>query len=407
MARRQPVDQALPPQVVAEAPVVFALAPGANANQVIDVNTPAGTKFYNKAIAALDHAFDLTPDSLTTFLSSLEHRALTTGWDFNVPGEGGNQLSMIQNYGQLSIEQVRAHVATYSGTPTRAAQNSRQLFLCIMATLTEEAKAHMILFKEQYMVNEVPSGMLLLKLVISESYIDTNATTKLLRERLSNLDKAMATLKSDINQFNSYVKVQVDALAARGQRTEDLLANLFKGYATASDRTFRSYIAKKEEDYEDGIDMEPTELMRLALNKYKSLMEKGKWNELSDEEAKIIALEAKVANRFDKLKAGQVKPKPQKGREKGAKKPRKDRPEWMIVKPKAEESKKKIVDGKEYWWCDNHAMWCRHSTEQCEFKGLGKAKAKPKPKTRPKRDENNVRLARALTAVIDDNEDEE
>jgi hypothetical protein len=30
----------------------------------------------------------------------LEHRALTTGWDFNMPDDDGNMLSLIRNYGQ-------------------------------------------------------------------------------------------------------------------------------------------------------------------------------------------------------------------------------------------------------------------------------------------------------------------
>jgi hypothetical protein len=99
-----------------------------------------------------------------------------------------------------------------------------------MASLTKEAKAHMILFGGAFDSHGVPSGMLLLKMVIYESFIDTNATTGLLCERLSSLDTTMVDLKSNINQFNAFVKVQTDALAACGERTEDLLANLFKGY---------------------------------------------------------------------------------------------------------------------------------------------------------------------------------
>jgi hypothetical protein len=128
----------------------------------------------------------------------------------------------------------------------------------------------MILFGGAFDSHGVPSGMLLfLKMVIYESYINTNATTRLLCERLSSLDTTMVDLKSNINQFNAFVKVQTDALAARGERTEDLLANLFKGYAKASDRTFLQYIAKKEEEYDDGTAIAPQELMRLALYKYR------------------------------------------------------------------------------------------------------------------------------------------
>ena len=104
-----------------------------------------------------------------------------------------------------------------------------------MATLTKEAQARMMLFAEQYTVHGHPAGTALLKLVIMESYIDTNATTKFIREHLSSLDKYMVTIKSDIEKFNHYVKNQLDSLHAHGETTQDLLSNLFKGYNAASE----------------------------------------------------------------------------------------------------------------------------------------------------------------------------
>jgi hypothetical protein len=63
-AHRHPADPALP--AAAPAPVVFALAPGGDANQLIDLNTPAGAKSYSKAISPFDQKFDLEPSGLTT-----------------------------------------------------------------------------------------------------------------------------------------------------------------------------------------------------------------------------------------------------------------------------------------------------------------------------------------------------
>ena len=45
----------------------------------------------------------------------------------------------------------------------------------------------------------------------------------------------MPTVNSDIENFNQYVKVNVDGLKARGDQTDDLMINLFKAYQVASD----------------------------------------------------------------------------------------------------------------------------------------------------------------------------
>ena len=45
----------------------------------------------------------------------------------------------------------------------------------------------------------------------------------------------MSTVNSDIENFNQYVKVNVDGLKSRGERTDYLMINLFKAYQLASD----------------------------------------------------------------------------------------------------------------------------------------------------------------------------
>ena len=43
----------------------------------------------------------------------------------------------------------------------------------------------------------------------------------------------MSTMNSDIDNFNQYVKVNVDEIKASGERTDDLMINLFKPYHVA------------------------------------------------------------------------------------------------------------------------------------------------------------------------------
>mmetsp|Transcript_26511 Transcript_26511/g.47908 ORF Transcript_26511/g.47908 Transcript_26511/m.47908 type:complete len:172 (+) Transcript_26511:524-1039(+) len=61
---------------------------------------------------------------------------------------------------------------------------------------------------------------------MQKAIIDTRATSSLLRENLSSLDTYMATIKSNIEEFNEYVKQNYEGLLARGERCDDIMINL-------------------------------------------------------------------------------------------------------------------------------------------------------------------------------------
>jgi hypothetical protein len=65
----------------------------------------------------------------------------------------------------------------------------------------------------------------------------------------------MVTVNSNIKKFNLHIKGQLDSLNAHSAQMQDLLSNLFKGYKAASNREFRAYIAKKEDEYNEGTDI--------------------------------------------------------------------------------------------------------------------------------------------------------
>ena len=48
-----------------------------------------------------------------------------------------------------------------------------------------------------------------------------------------------------------------------------MLTNLFKGYKAASDYVFVNYIERKQENYKDGQDPTPADLVLLADKKFK------------------------------------------------------------------------------------------------------------------------------------------
>ncbi len=76
--------------------------------------------------------------------------------------------------------------------------------------------------------------------------------------------------------------------------TNNLLTNLFKAYKAISDREFVSYSCKKEDEYEEGAEINIDALMLLADNKFKTFKQANTWNAPSPEEEKILALETQI-----------------------------------------------------------------------------------------------------------------
>jgi hypothetical protein len=362
------------------AAVPFALAPALVDNAVIDYSTATGAKLYAKATEALKDLYNGSEGDLGLFLQQIKTRAEAFGWvhilavppDLADPDE---TINILQHYGQITLAEVQAFAATYVETQTRAAQDDAQLYQCLRKSLTKDAETNIVLHEEDYTIGERPSGLVLLKVIIREAYVDTNATVRHIREQLNSLDTHIIRLGSDIIKFNAKVMMYRKGLAARGAITTDLLNNLFKAYKAASDAEFVDYIKYHERQYDDGVTITPDHLMHIALNKYKMKLEQNTWNAPTEEQEKIIALEARIdklikardkqheKSKFDNPKR---KSKQNKGKRKG--KQAYAKPAWMFVAPNPGDQSKKTVDGKDYWWCTNHKSWCRHSTDRC--KGL-------------------------------------
>ena len=68
--------------------------------------------------------------------------------------------------------------------------------------------------------------------------------------------------------------------------------NIFTGYGACSDEKFRQYIRKKRDGYEDGTnpDLTPKQVMTCAENKFNTMKRDHKWNSLSPDQEKVVAL---------------------------------------------------------------------------------------------------------------------
>ena len=419
----------------------FYLNPASAMVGILDFSQVETRKYYHKATARLDkeELFDCTPDNMHHFLKTFCQRANEYGWDNDVTGvlmipddhqDPDSELRYLPtHYGEISLEAITRFEKSYLGSAQRSAQDSYMIHKCLMNSLSKEGKMKVESWESEYLVTNdegtmVPSGNLLLKVIIRESHLDTNATTQSIRMKLSNLDEYIVKIESNITKFNGYVKLLVNNLAARGQRTEDLLSHLFKGYQAASDKVFVRYINEKMERYEEGEDIHSDTLMQLADNKFRLMKERGTWDAPSAEEEKILALQAEV----EKLKNRKRKPdkKSESKAKKSAnskrkstkpgKKQQQEKPEWMHTRPEEKDlHKPRVWNGKDWWYCHPdtggkcEGEYRRHKPSQCEGKAF-KIKAKDKKSKSKVREssedesKHNLRVANALSTIIDESE---
>jgi hypothetical protein len=394
-------------------PARYSKTPALYQAGILDFSTKEGASIYSKATAPLAEPFDCETRNLKVFLAQLYIRAFQHGWNVGVlqiptdPTHPDVTTSLLKDYGQITLKQIHAYESTYINQESRMSQDNLLLFFCLMASLTKEAVNKILLQDKDYTVNDCPSGPALLKIIISESYIDTNATTKFIRESLSSLDTYMRTIDSDIEKFNNYVKGLLRDLEARGETTQDLLTNLFKGYKAASDEKFVEYILSKEDDYDDGdTTITAKHLMDIAVNKYRTRLQAKTWRAPTEAEEKIIALEVKLQSLIKQQKKYKKSVDNKKNKDKSNSK---DKPAWMKIPPKTGEANIKSKDSKTYHWCKHHKAWVMHKPEDCRIANANKGndtKSPNKDTAKPDRDAKKLALSAALAALTDDSDEE-
>ena len=148
---------AVPAPPAVAAPPAFALGPG-RSHALLDFDNPnagaTATKLYNKAISPLEEKFDGEADNLAVFLASIRDRARHFNWHhlITVPIDNGTTSNLLTHYGQVSIENTRAHAITYINSPTRNAQDNNMFYYFLADSLTNDFHTMVLLYADVYTV---------------------------------------------------------------------------------------------------------------------------------------------------------------------------------------------------------------------------------------------------------------
>ena len=216
--------------------VPSALNPAQAITGIIDFTKDSNVKIYRKATSKLsEDLFDCVPEDLLQFLKTLSYRATELSWNDPIVGiimipEDPTNVStvyrnLITNHGEIILERVQRFKEYYTNDPSRSAKDTGMLYSCLMASLSKVGKTKIMVWEKQYKINGKGSSNLLLKVIIRESHLDSNAPTIVIRRHLSSLDTYINTIGCDITRFNVYVQNLLEGLASRWETTNDLLSN--------------------------------------------------------------------------------------------------------------------------------------------------------------------------------------
>jgi hypothetical protein len=251
--------------------MAFARTPAQANTGLICLKSSEGTKIHNAAIVPCTTKFDRTAENIHMFLKNVKECGQSFGWDniLNIPDEDSKTRNLIDQYGLITLNSIRAHTATYEAAQDRNAQNATQMYMFLYVSIADETKLNILSDSGDYTIEIddqlVPNGPMFLKTIIRTSIVDTRSTVFHIRENLNSLDTYMATVTYNIELFNQYVKGQTEALSARGETSSDLLINLFSVYGAVPDKKFVEQIERKKDKFDDGEDITFKTLMQVAL----------------------------------------------------------------------------------------------------------------------------------------------
>ena len=102
--------------------------------------------------------------------------------------------NIIEEFGIINYATILSWEQSYIHQPTQAAQDTNHLYHCVINYLSKEGKSKVKIWKKDYWIGDKPSGNLLLKVLIRDSYLDTNSTASGIRSKLTNIHNYLPTV---------------------------------------------------------------------------------------------------------------------------------------------------------------------------------------------------------------------
>jgi hypothetical protein len=129
-----------------------------------------------------------------------------------------------------------------------AKQNNMMMAICLASSLTAEAQAILLTYRNEYTFDGVDYASLLYKIIMRLTTINSVATAQTLQENLLNLRVFAVTVDGDINKIHGKFNRNHPQLLARGATVDNPIGLLFDAYSVVPCHNFKEYIHRHHND---------------------------------------------------------------------------------------------------------------------------------------------------------------
>ena len=136
--------------------VAFTLTPAAANSEIIYYKIVSGRKVKDACMKKLtDDLFDCVPENLFTFIKALKDQSRDYEWNggigiLDILRDPTNVISqsddLLEAYGTITLVLVRAIEKSYIKKPIRAAQDTYNLYLCLINSMSDIGKSKVLIW---------------------------------------------------------------------------------------------------------------------------------------------------------------------------------------------------------------------------------------------------------------------
>ena len=358
----------------------------------IDLSTKQGKALWDEGIKPIESKFNGQGKDLVRFLALVSNQVSKCFWQDIVTV---NNKNLLTQYGEITKNEMETARAARRMAPiTTLAEARPQINALMMFHFIYDSLGPLPQKKLNTRLAEIDQdGPLLLKLVLDDTFIATNASTFTIKEQFYDLH--LKKYKWNVQFLNQDVREKCADLKAAGHASHetDLIIALFRAYSTSTNEEFKNAVLYWKNEWNAQAYTTAEELMTRADAKYVELRSMGTWGRKSGTDDQIVALTARVdqlatVNEASNNNNSQNQDK------------KKKTPQWKFDRTLSTANTLER-DGKTYHWCTGpghkgRAMWTIHKPGTC---GASSQKGNNnKPSQQGKSSFNLQAMAAELTA---------
>ena len=328
----------------------------------IDLSTKQGKSLWDEGIKPIESKFNGQGKDLVRFLALVSNQVSKCFWQDITTINGKNLLTQ---YGEIPKNEVEAAKAARRTAPISSVAEARpQINALMMFHFIYNSLGPLPQKKLNTRLAEVDQdGPLLLKLVLDDTFIATNASTFTIKEQFYDLH--LKKYKWNVQVLNQDVREKCADLKAAGHASHetDLIIALFRAYSTSPNEEFKNAVLYWKNEWNSEAYTTAEELMTRADAKYVELKSMGTWGKKSGADDQIVALTARV-DELASASAGDNSNNKNKHQDSNKKTPK-----WKFDRTISSDATI-TRNGKTYYWCTGpghkgKAMWTIHRPGTC------------------------------------------